>query len=256
MANNKAIDRIGQLNKNKYGATMEVVEYNDANNILIKFVDYGNVVSTTWRMFIDGRTRNVYDKTVHGVGYIGEGEYIVSEERFYTKHYTAWNRMIERCYSDKFHKKNPTYKNCLVCNEWHNFQNFAAWYDDNFYQIGNEVMCLDKDILVKGNKIYSPDTCIYVPRIINSIFVKNDANRGNFPIGVYWNKKEKKYFARCNNFNGEATHLGAFNDPNEAFKVYKKAKEKVIKEFAEEYKDKVPNKLYKAMLEYKVDIND
>ena len=90
--------------------------------------------------------------------------------------------MLERCYDTEHSYKFPTYENCIVCDEWLNYQNFARWFDINYYEIEGEVMCLDKDILFKGNKIYSPKTCIFVPRGINNLFTKNDKCRTNFAI--------------------------------------------------------------------------
>lgn len=80
--------------------------------------------------------------------------------------------MLERCYSARYQERKPTYKGCSVCDEWLNYQNFAKWYDDNYYEIKGEIMCLDKDILVKGNKIYSPENCVFVPNYINVLFAR------------------------------------------------------------------------------------
>lgn len=159
--------------------------------------------------------------------------------------------MLERCYSKEFHKTHPTYKDCEVCEEWLNFQNFATWYIDNYYVVENQTMCLDKDILYKGNKIYSPDTCIFVPQEINTLFVKRNKSRGKYPIGVYYSKEKNKYRSMLGK-----THLGYFDTPEGAFNVYKKAKERHIKEIADKYKCDIPKKLYEAMYEYKVDIID
>ena len=163
--------------------------------------------------------------------------------------------MLRRCYDSKYHDREPSYIGCEVSEDWLNFQNFAGWYYDNIYQIEDEVISLDKDILCKGNKIYSPDTCVFVPQTINSLFTKRDNHRGNYPVGVYYKKKNKKYIAQCN-VNEKQKHLGCYDKPEEAFQVYKNFKEKYIKEVAEEYKDKIPEKLYNAMITYEVEIDD
>ena len=72
-------------------------------------------------------------------------------------------KILERGYSKLWKEKHPTYENVYVCEEWHNFQNFAKWYYNNYYSINEERMEIDKDILYKNNKVYSPDTCIIVP---------------------------------------------------------------------------------------------
>ena len=169
------------------------------------------------------------------------------------KTYKTWQSLLQRCYDTKLHEKYPTYKNCTTCEEWHNFQNFAKWYDENYYEIDGEIMCLDKDILIKGNKVYSPETCIFVPRRINILFTKTDANRGNLPIGV--TQKNDKYVITMR-INKKFVSNKSYKTPQEAFKVYKYFKEKYIKEIADEYKDKIPVKLYNAMYKYKVEITD
>lgn len=112
-------------------------------------------------------------------------------------------------------------------------------------------MVLDKDILLKGNRIYSPNTCIFVPQRINSLFAKPNTLRGNLPIGVEYDKKDKKYRTNWSN-----AHKGYYDSPEEAFYTYKHDKEKYIKQIADEYRIKIPEKIYMAMITYEVDIND
>ena len=164
--------------------------------------------------------------------------------------------MIERCYSDDIHNKRPTYKECTICNEWLYYSSFKKWYNENYYEIENEKICLDKDILYKGNKIYSPETCVFVPNDINTLFTKHDSKRGDYPIGVTYLNKNNKYRARCKYGKGESIYLGSFDTPEEAFYEYKEFKEKVIKNIAEKYKNKIPKKLYDAMYRYEVEITD
>lgn len=201
---------------------------------------------------------NPYERNLFGVGYIGEGEFKVSLKRVYSPHYIYWMTMLKRCYSEKFQETSKTYMGCSVADEWHNFQNFAKWWEENFYEIDNETMHLDKDILVKGNKIYSPETCVFVPHTINTLFVKSDVARGKYPIGVCFVKgnKTKKFKAQCSAGKREIKFLGRFSTPEEAFYAYKTFKENVIKQIADEYIDKIPNKLYNAMINYKVEITD
>jgi hypothetical protein len=235
---------------------MEVITYNNYDSILIKF-EKGDPVHTQWKNFIKGNVRNVYDKSVFGIGFLGEGEYKTWENNRYTPQYIKWKGILERSYSDKHKIRFPTYIGVTVCDEWHNFQNFAKWYDENYYEIDNEVMCLDKDILIKGNKIYSPETCVIAPARINNLFIKNDANRGNLPVGVSLCKSRKnRYGVKCSDGNKGDVNLGYFKTPEDAFNTYKIYKEKLIKQFAEEYKDKIPLRLYKAMITYEVEITD
>lgn len=151
----------------------------------------------------------------------------------------------------------PTYKGCTVCDEWHNFQVFAKWYDENYYLLDDQRTELDKDILIKGNKTYSPETCVFVPQRINGLFTKREKDRGNLPIGVSLHKKYNKYYSRYNNGLGKTIHLVSYNTPEEVFYLgYKPHKEQLIKEIADEYKGKIPQKLYEAMYKYEVEITD
>ena len=201
-------------------------------------------------------------KNVYGVGYIGVGKYKSTEKGKATRCYKTWSHMLERCYDKKYHKKESTYIDCIVCEEWHNFQNFAKWYEENYYEVENEKMNLDKDILFKGNKIYSPQTCIFVPNRINVLFTKSNKVRGEYPIGIH-KYSENRIRVLCSIYNKEKArkvkiHLGCFsiNEPFKAFTCYKNFKENYIKQVADEYKELIPLKLYKAMYEYQVEIND
>lgn len=248
-------DRIGLIKKNNYGSMMEIVDYRGAVDILVKFLEHGDIVHSSWQNFSKGTTRSLYDKTVHKVGYLGEGEYNVTEDGTYTDHYLTWNRMMERVYSEKSLIRFPSYIGCSIAEEWHNFQNFAAWHDENIYDCG-EKLHLDKDILVKGNKVYSPETCVFVPRRINNLFITKQNKRGDSPIGTSWNKDENKYISQCANGKGEQVYLGYFNTLEEAFCTYKSYKETIIKQVANEYKNKIPEKLYITMMKYVVEISD
>lgn len=252
---NLANERIGKLNKNKLGLPMEIVEYRGTDDISVKFIGQNNTVQTTYSNFIKGQVKNPYNKSVYGKGYYGDGKYKTKENGRNTPQYTTWHNMLNRCYNEKSQKRRPTYNVCSVIEEWLNYDTFAKWYDENIYQVDGEKMCLDKDILIKGNKIYSPDTCVFAPAAINSLFTKANSIRGELPVGVHFHKARQKYLAKCTN-NGKMIHLGYFSTPEEAFQVYKIYKENLIKEIAEHYKDKIIYQLYNALINYKVDIKD
>ena len=168
--------------------------------------------------------------------------------------YGLWSNIIARSCNDSVKDKHKTYKDCSVCIEWLLFSNFLKWFNDptNGYKEGYSV---DKDILVKGNKVYSPDTCCFVPREINSLLTKSNATRGVYPIGV--SKRGKRFSARSN-FYGKTKRLGMFDTPEEAFQAYKQAKEAYIKDIATQYyKDgKITEKVYDALMKYEVEITD
>lgn len=252
----KKVDKTGEENYNSFGSKMIITKYINAHNINVYFPEYNwTCKHCCYQHFRDGKMRSPYCKTIYGIGYIGEGKYKVSEDEKATRVYKFWNHMLERCYDEKYIEKYPTYKSCYVCDEWHNFQNFAKWYEENYYEIEDERMCLDKDILIKGNKIYSPNTCIFVPNRINVLFAYSKKRNNNLPIGVKLDERRNVFYSYCYNY-GKCTFLGSFTSPIEAFKPYKEFKEKVIKQVANEYRDLIPQKLYEAMYKWEVEIDD
>ena len=162
--------------------------------------------------------------------------------------------MMSRCYADSVRKNQPQYIGCTVCEEWHNFQNFQnfkAWFD-KWNVEGYE---LDKDILFKGNTVYSPETCCFVPAVINSLFINAKNHRGDCPVVVYKDSKNGKYRG-CFSVGGKRVKLKYWNTPEEAFTEYKTVKEKIIKEYAERYRGQIDEKVYNAMMEWEIEITD
>ena len=159
-------------------------------------------------------------------------------------------------------KREPTYKGCKVEDYLLNFQNMSEWLDENYYEVPGEVMHLDKDILCKGNKIYSRETCIFVPQRINSLFIKRDKLRGDYPIGISYHKRDNILEVWCRTIeeDSKGNYLGRFkpNQVEEAFQCYKTFKENYIKQVADDYYSQglIPKKLYDAMYRYEVEITD
>ena len=234
---------------------MTIVRCDTALDLEIEF-ENGYRRKAQYQAFKNGSVKCPYDKSVFNHGYLGEGKHKPSVNKKLTPEYKIWYNIIKRVYDHKIIKKYPTYKGCSICEEWHNFQNFAEWYSKKFYSVHKEKMHIDKDILVKRNKIYSPNTCIFVPERINNLFIKCNANRGKYPIGVYFKKDIQKYMAITNDLNRKSKYLGYYNTPENAFLAYKEYKEKIIKEVANEYKGLIPDLLYKTMINYKVEIED
>jgi len=249
-------NRIGENSINKQGLKMKIIEYRRNDDITVKFED-DYACESQYVLFQKGSIKNPYFRETQGVGYIGEGKYKPSINNKLTIQYKYWMSMFYRCYNEDYHKKENTYIDCFVCEEWHNYQSFGKWFDENYYEIENEVMQIDKDILIKGNKIYSPKNCVFVPRSINNLFVKNDKVRGKYPIGV--TERNNGYQARLNKNTKDIKlriSLGVFDTPQQAFNAYKIAKENYIKKVANDYKGKIPNNLYNAMINYKVEMTD
>lgn len=169
------------------------------------------------------------------------------------KSFCHWRGMLLRCYCKSYLKTQPTYNDCSVCGEWLLFSNFKKWFDEQLY-LPEENMVLDKDIVVKGNKVYSPSTCCLVPSKINLLFTKSNKRRGDLPIGV--TRHRKSFAARAN--IGHFVSLGHFSTPRAAFLAYKEAKEQYVKELAEKYykEGKITERVYNALLNYRVEITD
>lgn len=236
---------------------MELIVYHSWENIDVYFEEYNCVVTNSnYQQFLKGTIKCPYEKRTCNIGYLGEGIFTTRIDGRLTKAYKVWASMLNRCYNPSRLKKYPTYTNLTVEDYFHNFQNFGYWHEENYYEIEGQKMHLDKDILSRAygfdNKIYSRETCVYVPERINYLFTKADKSRGDLPIGVTWNRQQEKYHV-CS-INNE--YLGRYDNPIEAFNIYKIYKEKYIKQIADEYKNLIPLKLYEAMYKYEVRIDD
>jgi hypothetical protein len=245
----------GQVKLNKFGTPMKLLEYINSDNVIVEFQDeYKAKVKVQYGSFKNGKTRNPYDKEVLGIACIGETKCGDGNGK-HKKSYRHWFNMLNRCYGDES-KLNRKYKRCTVCKEWLCYANFEKWFDENYYEcpIGGK-MCLDKDILIKGNKTYSPNTCCFVPNRINVMFTKRDNKRGSSVIGSTF--YEGRYYVRVSDGTTKGSiKLGSYDNEDEAFEVYKQAKEKLIQSVAEEYKQYIPSNVYKALHSYRVERDD
>lgn len=253
-------NRIGEKRIMKCGEEAEIVEYRSVRDIVVKFLKTGELIRCEYGNFKKGTIKSHFTPTVYGMGIVGlERTKDVSGKAL--RSYNIWKHMLQRCYDKNYQRKHPTYINCKICNKWLFYPNFKKWYEDNYYEVEGQRMDLDKDILVKGNKTYSPETCIFVPQKLNILFINRELDRGDLPIGVCWHKSTNRYSAQynslvLNNDNRKSRHLGLYSTPEEAFNSYKKVKEENIKQVADYYKNKIPEKLYEAMYRYEVDITD
>lgn len=170
----KTIDRTGEIGYNTFGSKMIVKEYRKYNDIDVYFPEYDWLYKgAEYSKFKNGEIKCPYEPRVYEHGCLGEGKYKSKENGKYTKCYITWKDMLRRCYDSKFHEKHHTYNQCKASNEWLNYQNFGYWNSENYYEIEGQRTTLDKDILVKNNKIYSAETCIYVPEKINLLFTRS-----------------------------------------------------------------------------------
>lgn len=148
---------------NAYGDFV-IVDYINAKNVIVRFVDTGFVTTSESVNVLRGSVKDKMMPIVYDVGFVGEGRFSPSVNRKHTGAYVRWKGMLKRCYCEESLKVRPTYRGCTVCAEWHNFQNFAEWYESNHVD-GRH---MDKDIKIDGNKIYSPSTCLFVTQKENN----------------------------------------------------------------------------------------
>ena len=229
----KPEERVGKQTVTNQGYTIEIINYVNSKNCTVLFLETGNTKKTTFGEFVVKTVSNPLHRGVYNVGFEGIGLYDFKSNK---KRCRVWSSMLQRVYSNNY----SAYKGCTVDERWHNFQNFAKWYEENYIE-GFE---LDKDILVKGNKIYSPETCCFVPLEINTIF-KNDRQKG------YNKTVDENFIVRVNKTNYRET-IGRFNTELEAFQAYKKVKEAYIKEVADKWKGQITDQVYQAMYNYEI----
>ncbi|MDY6153727.1 MAG: hypothetical protein SPI06_09945 [Terrisporobacter sp.] len=267
----RKIDRTGETNVSNEGCAMKIVEYNSTLDIVIEFQDEHKYrLHAQYKDFKNGQCKNPFYPSVYGYGYLGtdkednipkaheskDGKSVATWE------YLKWQSMLQRCFDNKLKEKEPTYKDVTCCKRWLCFSYFLEDLEilKQEYNWSEDIkLNLDKDILHKGNKIYSLENCVLVPQWINSLFTKNDTKRGKYLIGVCYNKQCKKYQAFCN-INRKLKGLGLYNTPEEAFNAYKIAKENEIKRVAEDcvlkgYITK-DGRLYNVMMGYQIKIDD
>ena len=168
--------------------------------------------------------------------------------------YKLWNQVRSRCFSKSYKAKDVSYIGCSISDNFLNFTFFFNWCN-NQIGFGNEGWELDKDILVKGNKIYSEDTCCFVPSELNKLLLSHRRGRGEHPIGVSYCKLNKRFRASVRKDMKKKT-LGYYSTAEEAFYAYKQAKEAHIKEVANKWKDQIDIRVYEALMKYEVEIMD
>lgn len=169
------------------------------------------------------------------------------------KIYATWHNMLRRCYDPAHTSLFPSYQGCRVCEEWLTYSNFEKWYKEH-YREGYE---LDKDIIAKGNKVYSPDTCEFVPKYINYLCLRSQGSRGKYPIGVTFKQDKKKYKAYML-IKHKQQHIGYFDSPEEAFAAYKEKKEAYIKSVASTAfaNGEIGQNIYQALMNYNIELTD
>lgn len=184
---------------NSFGE-VKIVKYNSAMDVVVSFIDTGYTCRARADHIRGGRVKDKIRPSMYGVGFIGDGPYHSRIGGKLNKSYSTWKLMMERCYKEPRSLKNKSYKDCRVCDEWHNYQNFAEWYEENYPNDGADYQ-LDKDIKVKGNRIYSPEHCIFVSAIENSGQSNSKVHHLINPEGVRVSVFNLKKYCRDNDLD-------------------------------------------------------
>ena len=251
-------DCVGKVCKSLNSGDFKVLKYNNSENVEIKFTNTGFEMVAQLGHIRSGKVKDPYVPSVYNIGVLGT-KYPSTANGVHTKEYKLWTSMLERCYSGNSKNKYPTYEGCEVSDNFKSYEYFYEWchkqigFDNN----GNgNPFHLDKDLLVKGNKVYSESACVFIPREINQLLTKRTALRGEYLIGVYYHKGDKAFKAQVNKNKGKQEHLGSFKTELEAFNAYKIAKESFVKELANKWKGKIDERAYEALMRYTVEITD
>lgn len=241
----------GEVICSKQDGYFEIIEYINAKNVVVKFIETGYTTVCRITNVLNGKVKDRLKPSVYGVGVLGEK--LPLKEGTGSKEYSVWVRMLDRCYN-KNNKKTPTYEGCTVSKDFLHFHKFKGWCSEQV-GFGKEGFALDKDILSGGSKVYSPETCVFVPQEINN-FLTNIKSEGNsHHVGAYFDKKSGKYKV-CFSRYSKTTNLGYFDCIVKAAQTYKEAKENHAKELAEKWKDQIDGRVYEALTKWRVSADD
>lgn len=237
---------IGKEFRTKYSGICRIISLNNRKDITVQFED-GYFTTCTLASLKAGSVFNPFHPKIYGIGFLGEGDYKTKVDGVIHPYYDAWRGALRRSYDVRWHKKQPQYEDCCVDSRWYNYQDFCKWSDNQIFEVGYK---LDKDLLVMGNKVYGPDTCVYLPNELNCIISDNWKQR-DLPKGVNRTanprKKTKLFTANCQR-QGRSYTIGYFETPEEAAEAYKQTKESYVKERAEFWKDRISLKAYEALM--------
>lgn len=212
--------KIGSKHETNSSGTLTVLDVIDSYDIKVKFDKTGYETTVSAGNIRKGSVKDKNKPVVCGVGFIGDGKFFATKKGKRDPAYRAWTNMLFRCFSDDYKSRQPTYMKCTVDESWLSYQVFAKWFYENNK---GEKYQLDKDLIIHGNKHYSPETCALVPQWLNLFTVARGADRGDYPIGVSFSKQKNKFEAYCNE-NAKRKQLGFYESPETAHQAWKKYK--------------------------------
>ena len=247
-------DCVGKVCKSLNSGDFKILKYNDSRNVVIQFLKTGFETIVELGNIRNGNVKDRYLPSVYSVGIIG-AKYPSRVNGVLTREYKLWMDMLRRCYSDGFKKKHPAYKDCEVSENFKSYEYFYEWCNEQI-GFGVDGFEIDKDLLIKGNKVYSENICVFIPKEINQLLTKRASSRGEHLNGVCWDKRHKAFKAQVRKNKEKRENLGFFKTEIEAFNAYKKAKEAFVKEQANKWKGEIDERAYQALMKYTVEITD
>lgn len=238
----------------KQGYTVRVTDYQDARHVLVIFDDLLQTKLTVESSQLRrGTLKNPNHPVFLGVGYMGQGKFkSKGRDGKFTFEYQHWSNMLTRCYSEKWKEKYPSYLPVSCCSDWHDFQGFAEWCGKQ--PIQHPGWHLDKDLLLRGNKQYSPSVCVFLPQEVNKFVQKDKFNtKRDLPTGVFESPDPKyKYYSQGSFGHIHKGFIGYYSTVEDAFNAYKKLKEMQAKYLASKYRDILDHRVIDALFRYEV----
>lgn len=252
MSANKRGERLGQRFIHPLHGEYEVVDYKNSLNVVVRFDRTGYTTKATYASCLVNEIKDPLTPTVFGVGFIGIG-CMKTTNGVGRRLLRVWTLMLRRCY-DKQSDHYPYYgdRGVTVCDEWHNFQNFARWYlDQSNFNINYQV---DKDLRVAGSKVYSPETCSLVPSQVNSVLARCGGLSGtdNPMLGIQYIDRLGKFRVAVGDGVGGGQYRGLCATLEAAQNLYCKIKNERVQEVAEKYKEVLHPEVYNNLVNFKM----
>lgn len=234
----------------KHGYVL-TIKHHHHNSCDFIFLNTGSYQNSNMGGIRKGLVKDKTAPTLLNIGVVGNG--FRGKGSLGKLTYQLWSEMLRRCYDNNFLQSNPTYVGCEVSDNFKQYEYFHNWC---LNQVGFSVkgFALDKDILYCGNKTYSEHNCVFIPQQLNNIAIRESKLRGEYPIGVSWSKQHRKFESYITR-HGKRKHLGLFSNAQDAFMVYKKAKEDYLKELSVIWKDQIDSRVCEVLNSWEVTVN-
>lgn len=248
------IKYVGKVFSTNFCGDLVVLEYHRHNHVVVKFLETGYITTVSMGNLRKGNCRDKLLPMVFGVGIVGD-EITRTSTGTHTKEYALWVNMLSRCYNVKVKNKSQKYSTCKVSENFKYFPYFKEWCNKQI-GFGKEGWQLDKDILIKGNVLYSEHTCTFIPQEINKLFTMRESKRGDYPLGVHKVVSVKEQYQAQFWKDSKLQYLGQFDTPEQSFLAYKQQKELRVKEVANKWKEQIDVRVYEALMNWVVEISD